>query len=83
MDLVPVVEDLARMRLAAVDDKENGPVVRTDGEVLQHKGERRPRRSRDVKLTPKPLRGLALQRGVQANGDYQLKTLSRSASAVS
>jgi hypothetical protein len=34
-------------------------------------------------MAPRPLRGLALQRGVQPNGDYQLKTLSRSASAVS
>lgn len=83
MDLVPILERMVGVRPAAVHDEEHGPIIGADGEVVQHEGERRPGRDRDVEMASRPLRGLALQRGVQSNGDYQLKTLSRSASAVS
>jgi hypothetical protein len=71
------------MDLAAVDNAEDGAVGMPDGEMIQDVGEGCPRRGRHVKLTLGARRGLTLQRGVQADGDYQLKTLSRSDSAVS
>jgi hypothetical protein len=83
MDLVPITEELIRMDLAAVDNAEDGAVGMPDGEMIQDVGEGCPRRGRHVKLTLGARRGLTLQRGVQADGDYQLKTLSRSDSAVS
>jgi hypothetical protein len=71
------------MRLAAVDNEEDGAVVMPDGKMIQDVGKGCPRRDRHVELTLGARRGLALQCGVQPNRNYQLKTLSRSASAVS
>lgn len=84
--LVGIAEDLLGVGLTSVDHQEDGVVAAWQGKVVEQVGQSASRRQRDVEAAQPALRRAPLQCGVEMNTDrdvYQLKMLSRSASAAS
>ena len=84
--LVGIAENLFRVRLTSIDHQENGVVAARQRKTVEQIGQRASGRKRDVEAAQPALRRAPLQRRVQMNTDrdvYQLKMLSRSASAAS
>jgi hypothetical protein len=67
----------------AVDDQEDGLVGAGDGQTVEKVAQGAIGRQRQPEEPLEPLRRPSLQGGVQVDGDYQLKMLSRSDSDVS
>ena len=86
MHLVGIPQQLACVRLTAVDHEQDRVVVARKRQLVEQVGQRASGRKCDVKAPQRPCWRGPLQRRVQVDGDgesYQLKILSRSASAVS
>lgn len=86
VDFIGIAEDLIGVRLTPIDHEKNSVVAARQRKAVEQVGQRASGRKRDVETAQRAFRRASLQRRVQMNADgdvYQLKMLSRSASAAS